>query len=295
MKKVLFAILITVLLAGCDEENGLVQLTPPKNGGDQLILNDSSLVSPVPAAQSKNVLIEDFTAVHCDNCPNAQHWSEVLVGQYPGRVSVIGVHCSNLAIPGAGFPDFRTPHGDDLIALLGTYPGLPIGDVNRKVFSGNASPLMTYPQWISNTPNELNLVPIANMSINSKSFDSVSKTLTLQVTVTFTQSSPNPYYFSAALIESGMIGRQQTADQATYPPDGVNDTFKFAHVLRKFMNPYNGLKITDAPVKGKSYTIKFLTSLDNAWVTNNCRIVAFVHKRSATNNEVEQVLETSIK
>src|ERR1022692_3974014 len=106
MKKIfLFPILIISLFSACKEVDNLVVLNPPVGQLDQLILDSTFTVSPVPAPQIKNVLLEDFTAVHCDNCPLAQSLTEsISAAASPGKVAVIGVHCTALDVPGtAGF------------------------------------------------------------------------------------------------------------------------------------------------------------------------------------------------
>jgi hypothetical protein len=61
------------------------------------------------------------------------------------------------------------------------------------------------------------------------------------------------------------------------------------------MIPFNGLKIADAPQMGMTYLLKFSTVMDNKWVVDNCKIVAFVHQRQVSKKDVEQVIETTIK
>jgi hypothetical protein len=300
MKKIklfLFCLPLFCLLQSCDEQNNLVNLIRPKDASDQLILDTSYANATVPAAQLKNVLLEDFTAVHCDNCPNAQKRSIIIQNSNPGRVAVIGVHCTGLAVPGdKGFFDFRTAHGDDLITTLGSSPGLPIGAINRKLSVGT-SILSTYPNWSTAVSNELAKVPVANIDTISKKYNATARVEAMTYKITFTQSVSVPYYFSVALIESGMQGHQQTTDNVIFPPDGVNDTFTFQHVLRKFMEPYSGLKLSDGPVKGMSYLVKVTVAIPTVSVPENCRIVAFVHQWDATNSkyDVEQVMETIVK
>jgi hypothetical protein len=287
----IFFLSLTMVLNACEEENNLINLTPPKDNLDQLIFDSVYTPASLPAAQPKNVLIEDFTAVKCDNCPNAQKRTDIIVAANPAdRVFVIGIHCTSLAIPDAGYPDFRTAHGDDIINYISNnqVTGLPTGDVNQKVFPPDTLPTTTYGSWGANTTSELALTSNVNLDIVSKTYDPNTKKFTMEVAATFQKSFTVPCYFSVALTETGIIGKQLT-------PTGPVDTFLFKHVLRKMMIPFNGLKIADAPQMGMTYLLKFSTVMDNKWVVDNCKIVAFVHQRQVSKKDVEQVIETTIK
>jgi len=291
MKKIslfLLCLPLIFMLNACEEVNTLIDLTPPSVGNvDQLILDSSFATTPVPAAQVKNVLIEDFTGDKCDNCPRAQGRGITIENQNPGRVSVVGIQCTSLDIPYVSTFDLRTPHGDDLLGLEGTPVGLPQGDVDRKIYAGNPNSLMTDGAWPGNVSTELGLPTIANINQVSKSYDPVSRTFSMMLNVTFTQGSTDTFYLSTALTESGMIGPQLT-------PTGENQTFQFEHVLRKMMSPWNGLQIASSPAGGKTCQVKFNTVVDPKWVADSCKVVTFVHRRGAK-NDVEQVMETTVK
>jgi len=291
MKKIelfIFYLPMFVLLNACVEVNSLIDLTPPSAGSlDQLIMDSTFASSPIPAAQMKNVLIEDFTGDKCDNCPFAQTKGIDIEVANPDRVSVVGIQCTSLDVPYLTTFDLRTPHGDDLLGLEGVPVGLPQGDVDRKIYSGNSNSLMSDYNWAGYVSTELGLPTIANINQVSKSYDPSSRIFSMLMNVTFTQSSTDTFHISTALTESGMIGPQET-------PNGVDQTFQFEHVLRKMMSPWNGLQIAASPVGGKTCQVKFNTVLDSKWVADSCRVVTFVH-RCGTKNDVEQVMETTLK
>ena len=49
-----------------------------------LHLNAQQFVSTVP--QNRNVVIEEFTGINCQNCPDGHRVANSLMATYPGRV-----------------------------------------------------------------------------------------------------------------------------------------------------------------------------------------------------------------
>jgi len=275
-------------MVSCQEVNDLI-IYPQPGQNDQLVIDTAKY--PTVAAQVKNVLIEDYTGDRCDNCPNAQKQSIAIENANPGRISVIGIHCTSLAAPYAGKPDYRTTNGTNLVSYLIGIPGsLPQGDIDRKIhpFTTPPSVQLPYALWPFYVDSELSIVPKAAIAFNNKSYDAGSKTLSMDITTTFQQASTDTFYVSAAVIESGFRGIQEL-------PGSYDSSFAFEHVLRKLMLPYNGLHIANAPTAGSTYSVKFQTILDPSWVPDSCKVVAFVHHRSPGNNVVEQVQETTVK
>lgn len=62
-----------------------------------LPLHAQTLVSDQP--QSRTVLLEEYSAVNCGNCPAAHTQSASWAQQYPSRFVAVEVHGGGLAIP----------------------------------------------------------------------------------------------------------------------------------------------------------------------------------------------------
>jgi hypothetical protein len=130
-------------LASCDEE------APPglNFAPERSVFDTTYITNSIPAAQATNVLIEDFTGVKCPNCPRAQGVAKKLMSDYPGRVFVMAMHpgkgllatlTSPFKTPGDDHDskyDFRTEEAADLLTMLGGTSQLPIGSINRTLFS----------------------------------------------------------------------------------------------------------------------------------------------------------------
>ena len=92
-----------------------------------------TFVSTTP--ENRNVILEEFTGIHCPSCPGGHSQSQGLYDNNPGDVFVINIHTGSLAAPSPGEPDYRIdPTGNDL--MWATVPGatgigFPCGTINR--------------------------------------------------------------------------------------------------------------------------------------------------------------------
>ena len=95
-----------------------------------------TLVSTDP--ENKNVILEEYTGIHCVWCPSGHEIAQALQDNNPGDVYLINIHVGGFANPGNGEPDFRTPFGSAIANEAGV-PFYPSGSINRHVFSGGVS------------------------------------------------------------------------------------------------------------------------------------------------------------
>ena len=80
----------------------------------------------------KRVLVEDFTAHRCGNCPAAAIIAEGIAENYDGLVSVMAIHAGNLANTDDSYfdTDWTTEEGDVYWDQL-DFQAYPVGRVNR--------------------------------------------------------------------------------------------------------------------------------------------------------------------
>lgn len=286
-------------MAACKERNELIDLTSGGKKGDTtevLYIADSSMSSSTPAKQEKRVLIEDLTGVGCVNCPNAQKEAVNIAGQHPGRVSIIGIHVTDFAIPYKYSKyDFRTQEGTNLMSTYGGAPGsLPMGDVDRVVFGSNENVYLNYPEWGTHVGEELNVTTPVNLTIDTASFDSATRRLTVLATVTYTEAVNAPLYATLMLNESGIVDWQ-------YGKSGWDSTYTHNHVLRKVAQPQGGLKLNSGAKAGQTYHLKLYTILPTAWNPKKMEVIAFVHRKAlgttpaTTDLRILQVQEKEIE
>jgi hypothetical protein len=291
MKKIILSLgLAALAFAGCKERTDLINYRP----ASESLQIDSSYLGPDTAVpQLKNLLIEDFTGVRCQNCPKAQQRAEKLADSFKGRVVITGIHVTqNFATPYAESKyNFWTQDGENVFGLVGDDPGaLPAGDLDRAVFPGKKDPFVNYTEWETRGGTRLQLSTPVNIRFLKKEFDETTRHVDVKILVTFTEDVADSTFISAQIRESGMIDIQAV-------PVGHPDTnYVHEHVLRAAIAPYDGLFLGSNIKAGQAYVIVFKRPLRSEWVADHCAIAAFVHHRSrGTNIEVLQVVETEIK
>ena len=99
--------------------------------------------------ENKNVVLEEFTGIHCVYCPDGHAIAQAIYDAHPDDVVLINIHTGGYASPSSGEPDFRTPWGDAIAAQSGL-TGYPAGTVNRHLFPGwsqGSGTAMSRGQW----------------------------------------------------------------------------------------------------------------------------------------------------
>ena len=74
--------------------------------------------------ESRNVVLEEYTGIHCVWCPAGHVIAQTLQDNNPDDVYLINVHVGGYANPTGDEPDFRTPFGSALASQAGVafYP-----------------------------------------------------------------------------------------------------------------------------------------------------------------------------
>lgn len=300
MKNILILLIPVLLIIGaCKERFSGVNFNPPPPG-EQLYIDSTYQVSPVPSVEPKMVLLEDFTGVSCVNCPNADAEDSTLHTIYPGQIASICEFPSvqGLSGPPAGatttqsFVISDASNNYDLLGggLLGQ---LPEDAFDRKILPGQSIILQNNEvQWQGFVSGELAIAPPMNVDILSQSYNTTSGKLTVKIKVTYTSVVNVNNFISAAITEDSIMEPQKSLG---LPKPIAN--YMHNHVLRGFIFPATGLQLTssgthtagDIYSPGNTYIVEFSTYINTAvWVPAHCNIVAFVHDESASSFQVYQ-------
>ncbi|MEI6881025.1 MAG: Omp28-related outer membrane protein [Bacteroidota bacterium] len=293
---------LLVLFGACQETPPLINYKPSNS-----VLDTTFITSTIPAAESKNILIEDFTGVGCVNCPRAHDVLKALKLNNPGRVFSIANHPLNATLktltepinkpPHVSKQDYRTKDADDLLSYLGSSNSLPTGSINRKLFSGETKWLVSDLSWSGYATTELAQTSSAvNMDSLSIKYDASSNELIMDVRLVFTQSMPDSQYLlTVAILENKIIDIQEKNENGNtiYIEDYEHD-----NLLRKVITGVYGdlLKAKYEPgrVFRKRFIYKPTADELKSWNTDNLAVIAFVHG-NATKKDVIQVKAVSIK
>ncbi len=188
MKKLLFPLSVVLFVSG-----GLAQ----------------TIVSTSP--QDQNVVLEEFTGIHCVYCPQGHAIAKSIQDANPDRVSLINIHVGGYANPGPGEPDFRTPYGSAILAQTGL-TGYPAGTINRHVFPGRENtPGKTamYRNFWTISANETRAKPSpVNVGVEA-SINVSTNVLTVHVEAYYTANSPlSTNRLNVALLQNNTKGPQ---------------------------------------------------------------------------------------
>ena len=224
--------------------------------------------------ENKNVVLEEYTGIHCTYCPDGHAIAQALTDENSGRVVLINVHVGNYAVPGAGEPDFRTEFGDALVNLA-NISGYPAGSVNRHIFpdlSSSGGTGMGRSAW---TPAASEIFP-EESPVNvgaATNYNADTRELTVTVELYYTSSSPETSnYINVALLQSGIIGPQTGG--------GMGDNYIHNHMLRHLITGQWGEEITtttSGTFVEKTYTYTIPENyIDIECIVEDCDVAVFV-------------------
>lgn len=295
-------VLWSFIFISCDEVPPYIDFTQPHVSLDTnyLIANDTL------TAELRNVLIEDFTGVRCQNCPKAHEQINTLKNLHAGRIVSMAIHPKALSALTAPFKnengltskqDFTTQIGAELLNNLGGTNSLPIGDVNRKMFMGESSTLINYSKWPSYVDAELaNPTPV-NFDKLAISYNATTKTFTVQVKLHYTANVSDSNYLSVYLAESKMSDIQEDGSSGSVV---YTLEYQHNHVLRNILTSVSGDLLKASLQKGRvfdktyTYTINMTDAKQALWNPANVSVIAMVHK-DAAKKEIIHVKEAAIQ
>ena len=166
-------------------------------------------------------LLEDFTGVKCQNCPNAAEVANNLQAQYGESVVILGVHPNSgftYQDPSGGFPDFRTVDGEVWREQYGIQ-SFPNGLVNRTGgVQGHASwPASVAASIAKDTPARL---------IVKTEFNDATRELKVSVhTLILQDIASHDVRLTVCMMEDNIIGKQIGSS-------GLINEYTHRHVFR---------------------------------------------------------------
>lgn len=177
-----------------------------------------TIVSTSP--ENKNVVLEEYTGIHCVYCPSGHAIAKAIQDAHPDDVVLINIHEGGYAAPSGNEPDFRTPYGTAIVAqsYSGSGFGYPSGSVNRHVFPGRSmatggGTAMSRSNWTVSSNETLALASDVNVAIEAV-IDVQTNVLTIHVEGYYTSSSPeSTNLLNVALLQNNTAGPQTGGGQ----------------------------------------------------------------------------------
>ncbi len=223
-----------------------------------------TLVSEQP--QQRTILLEEYTAINCGNCPTGHSLAASLVAANPGQVSVVAVHGGGLAIPGPGQPDLRSTSGTALWQHYGV-TSQPRAAINRLPVNGQT--VVSTTQWANAVSNALSFASPVNIGASS-SFDPGPRLLTVDIELFYTADSPGAAdRITVELVQDHIIGYQQDYQ------NGAQANYDHVHVLRAGITDLWGDEVTN-PTAGSFVQRSYTFTVPTEWDITDLQVVAFV-------------------
>ena len=269
MKKLLSILLLPVLFFSCNEieENNFKTST-------NSITQDIS-VSVVQSGQ--NIVLEEFTAWACNNCPNAAKKLKELCKQNPNLIP-IAIHSGNLAKPSKSnnYLSLVTAYGEQLASHFGVN-AYPAGVINR-----STTPLQ-YSNWESAIITEIASLPhILNIGLGLKE---EANSLLVGVELYFLQDHYQNLLLSLVVLEDNIVGVQLNGSTK-------EESYVFENVLRQ--NALIDLPVNMESVRsGDKIKNNYSIGIDPVWDLSNCRVVAIVTNQQS--GRVVQAYEIKVR
>lgn len=171
--------------------------------------------------RQKNVLLEEFTGIHCGYCPQGHAIARDLLRAQPSCMYVIAVHSGPYAIPGSDEPDFRTSYGEMIDSELKP-DSYPSGAVNRHSFAGTYTSGRNF--WTSNCKIIREETAPVNLYMYAE-LDGSTRELNIRIEGYYTQAVNEPFHLlNVALLQNNIKGPQNGS--------GVGSDYIHQHMLR---------------------------------------------------------------
>ena len=230
--------------------------------GNIYFIQSQSIVVTTP--QERSVVLEEFTGIHCQYCPDGHIIAQGIQDANPNRVVLVNVHAGSYANPSGSEPDFRTTFGDPLANHSGL-SGYPAGMVNRHIFPEIESVLgMGRGGWTSAAAQVLTQPTPVNVGFNS-SYNSGTGELTINVELYYTQNSAaSTNYIQIAFLQNNIIGYQQLTT-------GSNPSYNHKHVLRNLITGQWGDPVTTT-TQGTLVQRTYVYNVPATYANTNCVI-----------------------
>lgn len=211
-------------------------------GAPAMAQETPTMVSTEP--QNRKILIEEYTGVGCTFCPLGHAAANSVAAAYPEQTFIINIHQGSLA---EGYqPDLTTDWGTPLYRQIGAN-GYPAGSINRHLFQGYKNLAVDYVQWLTESPNILNLPSYVNIGAKA-TIDWDQRKIMVEVEVYYTATPENATsnFINVALVQDNICGYQN--GMSRNPEQIIGGCYNHMHALRDLLTGQWGEKIEDLTV-----------------------------------------------
>mgnify|MGYP001162571062 CR=1 FL=1 len=266
MKRLFFISTIIIAFTSCDEIDDPII---PFDGAYNTVLYGEPPVLTVSEQTGKNILIEDFTAHQCGNCPQAAIIADDIMFNDPENVFVLAIHAGNLAITNEDYPTNWTCDEGDVFWSQLDFQANPIGRINRIGGPGN---FFSPGEWEDQVSSEIQKDTPIELVLETEWHPEAGH-LNIHVRgLYFSNEVSGDHRLSILIAESHLIGHQLYYGN---DPEQVTD-YEFNHLLRGSVTGANGLVAISDPQEGDYFQEDYTFNWNDEWVFENSSIIAIV-------------------
>ena len=248
----------------------------------------------IPVSQSpsnRNAILEEFTGVNCQFCPQGHSIADELVNDNPGRVVAVNIHAGSFA---PSNPDFRIQDGENFDGSFGQH-GYPAGVVNRA--QGNAT--LGRGEWAGQVAPILTETSYVNLGMQAD-WDITTNEATITLQAYFTgNSSASSERLHLYLLQDDIAGPQSGA--ATYNPSAIlpNGDYNHTKMLRNMFFGLNGISLPSNS-SGTLFDTTFTVTIPGFYpsLSGNTDVMTEISKMNFvlfTTDQNNRNVETAIK
>ncbi|MCX6272073.1 MAG: Omp28-related outer membrane protein [Bacteroidetes bacterium] len=243
----------------------------------------------------RKILLEDFTAIKCPNCPWASLIAHGLKTDDSNSIVILTIHAGELAIPSGGGDytyDFRTPVGEELYTYFKVADvGNPTGLINR-IMSGPDTYTISPGYWPATVDTMLDDTPIITLDL-AAAYDAGNRDVDVTVGTTYLMDYGQALNICVFITEDSIIKPQMNSNPEINNGNNIHD-YVHRDVLRGSLNgTWGSILTTAAQTSGAVITKQFSGTLSTEWNDNQCYLVVFVYRTDT--KEVIQVEEKKIR
>jgi len=245
--------------------------------------SDNAPVFEPLASDIQRVLLEDFTAHQCGNCPPAAELAHNLAVEHPGVVIPLGIHAGDLANTNDNYPTDWTC--DESVVFWNdlSFQVNPVGRVNRQA---DETAVKFQDEWVEAVDLELAKLPAAGLQM-AVEFDEAAGKLAVHVHITWFEDLDGQAHLALLVSENHLFGPQLYYDN---DPETVVD-YEFEHLLRGSLTGAKGLVVADNAAAGDAEQLCYASTWNPLWDAVHTDIVAVL---TADNGSVIQVLTAPV-
>lgn len=225
----------------------------------------ASAQETMPTSFPRKHIIEHFTGAACPNCPAGIYFMNEWRAEHPNSI-VISNHAGYKA------DQYTIAASNTLVRSLGI-SGAPEISLNRTqvMYMENNTPqlkLTFHPGYLTELIRQPSDEAVAEVLIET-TYNAATRSLSARIHGRVASTTLDTLALIAAVKESGLFGSQQ--DNYSVAPF---TSFCHNNAVREYLTPaYEGIEV---PVVNQAFDTTLTTTINTAWVAENCMFVAYV-------------------